>query len=82
MADLERNHRKSSEEKSVSTNNTWNRIISDKNAIAQEFTFFMNIGPNPANKIPQIIKTFDHYFSPVDTQINQHDLTFRIWNCL
>ena len=38
----------------------------------------MNIGPNPANKIPQIIKTFDQYFSPVDTQINQHDLTFRI----
>ena len=55
-----------------------NRIISDKNAIAQEFTFFMNIGPNPANKIPQIIKTFDQYFSPVDTQINQHELTFRI----
>ena len=46
---------------------TENRIISDKNAIAEEFnTFFTNIVPNLANKIPQISKTFDQYFSPVD----------------
>ena len=57
---------------------TENRIISDKNAIAEEFnTFFTNIGPNLANKIPQISKTFDQYFSPVDTQINQNDLTLK-----
>ena len=40
-----------------------NRIISNKNAIAGEFnTFFTNIGPNLANEIPQISKTFDQYF--------------------
>ena len=55
---------------------TENGIVSDKNAIAEEFnTLFMNIGPNLANKISQISKTFDQYFSPVDTQINDHDLT-------
>ena len=55
-----------------------NRIISDKNTIAEEFnTFFMNMGPNLANKIPQISKTLDQYFSPVYTQINHHDLTFK-----
>ena len=49
---------------------TKNRIISDKHAIAEEFnTFFTNIGPNLANRIPKISKTFDQYFSPVDTQI-------------
>ena len=37
----------------------------------------MNIGANLANKIPQISKTFDQYFSPVDTQINHHDLTLK-----
>ena len=57
---------------------TENRIISDKNAIAEEFnTFFTNIVPNLANKIPQISKTFDQYFSPVDTQLNHHDLTLK-----
>ena len=57
---------------------TENRIISDKNAIAEEFnTFFTNIGPNLANKILQISKTFDQYFSPVDTQLNHHDLTLK-----
>ena len=39
--------------------------------------FFTNIGPNLANKIPQISKTFDQYFSPVNTQINHHDLTLK-----
>ena len=39
--------------------------------------FFTNIGPNLANKIPQIIKTFDQDFFPVDTQINHHDLTLK-----
>ena len=57
---------------------TENRIISDKNAIAEEFnTFFTNIGPNLANKIPQISKTLDQYFSPADSQINHHDLTLK-----
>ena len=57
---------------------TENRIISDKNAIAEEFnTFFTNIVPNLANKIPQISKTFDQCFSPVDTQLNHHDLTLK-----
>ena len=82
MADLERNHRKSSKEKLVSTNNTWNgkqhlkwKIISNKNAVAGEFnTFFKNIGPNLANEIPQISKTFDQYFSPVDTLVDQYVL--------
>ena len=37
--------------------------------------FFTNTGPNLANKIPQISKTFDQNFSPVDTQINRHGLT-------
>ena len=46
---------------------TENRIISDKNAIAEEFdAFFTNIGQNLANKIPQISTTFDQYFTPVD----------------
>ena len=80
MADLERNHRKSSKEKLVSTNNTGNgkqhlkwKIISNKNAVAGEFnTFFKNIGPNLANEIPQISKTFDQYFSPVDTLVDQY----------
>ena len=50
----------------------------DKNAIAEEFnTFFTNIGPNPANKIPQVSKTLHQYFSAVDTQINNHDLTLK-----
>ena len=50
---------------------TENGIVSDKNAIAEEFnTLFMNIGPNLANKISQISKTFDQYFSPIDTQKN------------
>ena len=57
MTGLERNHRKSSEEKSLSTNNTENRFISDKNSVAE--------GPLLANKIPQISKTFDQYFSPI-----------------
>ena len=53
-------------------------IISDKNTFAEEFnTFFTNIGPNLSEKIPQISKTFDQYFSPVDTQINLHDLTLK-----
>ena len=57
---------------------TENRIISDKNAIAEEFnTFFTNVGQNLANKIPQLSKRFDQYFSPVDTQINNHDLTLK-----
>ena len=57
---------------------TENGIISDKNTIAEEFnTFFTNIGPNLSKKIPQISKTFDQYFSPVDTQINHHDLTLK-----
>ena len=57
---------------------TENRIISDKNAIIEEFnTFLTNIGPNLAPKIPEISKTFDQYFSPVDTQINHHDLTLE-----
>ena len=63
MAGLERNHRKSSEEKSVSTINTWNgkKIIPGKNAIAETFnTFFTNIGPNLAKKIPQVSKTFEN----------------------
>ena len=30
-----------------------------------------------SKKIPQISKTFDQYFSPVDTQINHHDLTLK-----
>ena len=48
---------------------TENGIISDKNAIVREFnTFFTNIGPNLANKITQISKTFDQYFSPIGTQ--------------
>ena len=55
-----------------------NRIISGKNTIAEEFnTFFTNIGPNLSKKIPQISKTFDQHFSPVDTQINHHDLTLK-----
>ena len=59
MAGLKTNHRKRSEEKLVFTNYTrdGNRIISDKNGIAEVFsTFFMNIGPNLANKIPQVCK--------------------------
>ena len=57
---------------------TENRIISDKNAIAEEFdAFFTNIGQNLANKIPQISTTFDQYFTPVDTQINHHDFTLK-----
>ena len=55
-----------------------NRIILDKNAIAEEFiTFFANIAPNLANKIPQVSKTFDQFFFPVDTQIDCHDLTLK-----
>ena len=53
---------------------TENRIISDKNAIIQEFNTFLK---NMAPKIPEISKTFDQYFSPVDTQINHHDLTLE-----
>ena len=78
-AGLERNHRKSPEQKSVSTNYTWNGIISDKNTIAEEFnTFLTNIGPNLSKKIPQISKTFDQHFSPVYTQINHQDLTLKV----
>ena len=55
-----------------------NRIILDKNAIAEEFiTFFANIAPNLANKIPQVSKTFDQFFFTVDTQIDCHDLTLK-----
>ena len=47
---------------------TENGIISEKNVIAEEFnTFFTNMGPNLANKLPQISGTFNQYFSPVDT---------------
>ena len=53
---------------------TENRIISDKNAIIEEFNTFLT---NMAPKIPEISKTFDQYFSPVDTQINHHDLTLK-----
>ena len=61
-----------------------NRIISDKNAIAGEFNnFYANIGPKLANKIPQISKTFDQYFSPVDTLVDQYfsPLSYLL-NCL
>ena len=56
-----------------------NGIISDKNAIAEEFnTFFVTrIGPNLTNKMPQIGKTLDQYFLPFDTQINHHALTLK-----
>ena len=56
-----------------------NGIISDKNAIAEEFnTFFVTrIGPNLTNKIPQIGRTLDQYFLPFDTQINHHALTLK-----
>ena len=80
MTDLERSHRKVLEEKSIlpTTLEMENGIISDKNATAEKFnTFFPNIGPNLANKIPQVSKAVDHYFSLVDTQINHHDLTFE-----
>ena len=80
MTDLERSHRKVLEEKSIlpTTLETENGIISDKNATAEKFnTFFPNIGPNLVNKIPQVSKAVDHYFSLVDTQINHHDLTFE-----
>ena len=57
---------------------TENGIMSDENTIAEEFNnFFTNIGPNLSKKIPQISKTFDQHFSPVDTQINHHDLTLK-----
>ena len=49
------------------------RMVFQKNSTL----FFTNIGPNLPNKIPQLSKTFDHYFSPVDTQINHHDLSFE-----
>ena len=39
--------------------------------------FFTNIGPNLSKTISQISKLFDKYFSLVDTQINNHDLTLR-----
>ena len=39
--------------------------------------FFRNIVPNLANKIPQISEMFDQCFSPVDTQINHHDLPLK-----
>ena len=57
---------------------TENGIISDKNTIAEEFnTFLTNIGSNLSKKIPQISKTTDQYFFPVDTQINHHDLALK-----
>ena len=57
---------------------TENGIISDKNTIAEEFnTFFTNIGTNLSKKIPQISKTFDQYFSPVNTQMNHDGLTLK-----
>ena len=37
----------------------------------------MNIGPNLVNKIPQVSKTFDQYFSPVDTEMDHLDLTLN-----
>ena len=49
------------------------KVLLLKNSIP----FFTNIGPNLSKKIPQISKTFDQYFSPVDTQINHHDLTLK-----
>ena len=62
----------------LTTREIENRIILDKNAIAEEFiTFFANIAPNLANKIPQVSKTFDQFFFPVDTQIDYHDLTLK-----
>ena len=61
-----------------STLETESGIISDKNTIAEEFNaFFTNIDPNLSKKIPQISKTFNQYFSPIDTQINHHDLTLK-----
>ena len=33
--------------------------------------------PNLANKIPQVRKTSNQYFSHVDIQINDHDLNFQ-----
>ena len=36
-----------------------------------------NIGPNLANKVPQVSKTCDKYISPVDTHRNHHDLTLK-----
>ena len=51
---------------------TKNRIISEKNTIAEEFnTFFTNVGANLANKIPQVSKTFNQYFT------NHHNLTLK-----
>ena len=37
----------------------------------------MNIGPDLVNKIPQVSKTFDQYFSPADTEIDPLDLTLN-----
>ena len=54
----------------ATTLETENGIISDKNAIAEEFnTFFIIIGPNLANEIAEVSKMFDQYFCPVDTLI-------------
>ena len=39
--------------------------------------FFTNIRPDLANKIPQVNKTFDQYFSPADTKIDHQDLTLK-----
>ena len=54
----------------ATTLETENEIISDKNAIAEEFnTFFIIIGPNLANEIAEVSKMFDQYFCAVDTLI-------------
>ena len=39
--------------------------------------FFKNIGPNLANKIPQLSRSFDQYIFPVDTQTDLQDFTLK-----
>ena len=55
-----------------------NEVISDKNVISEEFnTLFIDICPKLANETSQVSKMFNQYFSPVDTQIDHHNLTFK-----
>ena len=80
MAGVERNPRKVQKKNQSlpSTLEIESKIISDKNTIAEEFnTFLTNIDPNLSKKILQMSKTFNQYSSPIDTQINHHDLTLK-----
>ena len=54
-----------------------NKNLHNEKEIAREFNhFFTTIGPKLAAKIPKVKKSFKNYLTPVDTEIENNELTF------